>query len=140
MRAARCQGGAAAVLREYARALVARSSEGDSERVAVLLAEAERLSEDLGIASGTPAPARPREAGFAREGDFWTIGDDGQTIRLRDVKGLRYIAFLLAAPGSEVHVLELVAAVDGAFRGRTRSPATASTRRARRGPMHVLTV
>ena len=104
------------VLREYARALVARSSEGDSERVGVLLAEAERVSEDLGIASGTPAAARPREAGFAREGDFWTIGYDGQTMRLRDVKGLRYIAFLLAAPGSEVHVLELVAAVDGAPR------------------------
>jgi hypothetical protein len=104
------------VLCEYARALVARSGEGDSERAAALVAEAERLSEDLGIASRAPAPARPREARFTREGEFWTIAYDGQTMRLRDVKGLRYVAFLLAAPGSEVHVLELVAAVDGAPR------------------------
>ena len=106
----------ARVLREYARALVARSDEGDSERAAALLADAERLSEDLGIVSGAPAPAPQREARFVREGEFWTIAYDGQTMRLRDVKGLRYVAFLLGAPGSEVHVLELVAAVDGAPR------------------------
>jgi hypothetical protein len=33
--------------------------------------------------------------------------------RLRDVKGLRYIAVLLASPGREVHVLELVSAAAG---------------------------
>ena len=38
-------------------------------------------------------------------------------MRLRDVKGLRYIAFLLAAPGVDVHVLELVAAADGSPTG-----------------------
>jgi hypothetical protein len=105
------------VLREYARALSARSGEGDPGRAAGLLAEAGRLSEDLGIVSEAPAAAvSSREARFAREGEFWTIAYDGQTMRLRDVKGLRYIAFLLAAPGSELHVLELVAAVDGAPR------------------------
>ena len=104
------------VLREYARTLVARSEVGDPDRAGALLAEAERLSEDLGIAPGPPAPVAPLEASFVREGDFWTIAYGGQTMRLRDVKGLRYIAFLLAAPGTEVHVLELVAAVEGAPR------------------------
>jgi hypothetical protein len=33
--------------------------------------------------------------------------------RLRDVKGLGYIASLLASPGREVHVLELVSAATG---------------------------
>ena len=104
------------VLRAYARALVARSDEGDSERATALVADAERLSQDLGIAAAPPAPAPEREARFAREGEFWTIAYEGQTMRLRDVKGLRYIAFLLVAPGREVHALELVAAVEGAPR------------------------
>ena len=34
-------------------------------------------------------------------------------MRLRDVKGLRYLAPMLAAPGCELHVLELVAAAEG---------------------------
>ncbi len=102
------------VLREYARGLVGRSGEGDSARAAALHAEADRLSGDVGIASGAPAPAAQQEERFVREGEFWDIAYDGQSLRLRDVKGLRYIAFLLAAPGREVHVLELVAAVDGA--------------------------
>jgi hypothetical protein len=79
-----------------------------------LHAEADRLSGDVGIVSGAPAPAAQQEERFVREGESWDIAYDGQSLRLRDVKGLRYIAFLLAAPGREVHVLELVAAVDGA--------------------------
>jgi hypothetical protein len=58
--------------------------------------------------------ARPVEqALFRREGEVWTIAYDGSTCRLRDVKGLRYLAFLLAATGRDVHVLELAGAVDG---------------------------
>ncbi len=53
------------------------------------------------------------EAIFRREGEFWTIAYAGGTCRLKDVKGLRYIAFLLAAPGREVHALELAAAAAG---------------------------
>ena len=53
------------------------------------------------------------DAVFRREGEFWTIAYEGQTFRVRDVKGLRYIASLLASPGREVHVLELASAVTG---------------------------
>jgi len=47
---------------------------------------------------------------FSREGDFWTVTFDGRTVRLRDLKGMRYLARLLAEPGREHHVLDLVAA------------------------------
>jgi hypothetical protein len=53
------------------------------------------------------------DAVFRREGEFWTIAYGGETFRLRDVKGLGYIASLLAADGREVHVLELVGAAAG---------------------------
>ena len=38
---------------------------------------------------------------------------DGDAFRLRDSKGLRYLSVLLAAPGREIHSLELVSAVEG---------------------------
>jgi tetratricopeptide (TPR) repeat protein len=47
---------------------------------------------------------------FRREGDYWTVTFDGHTMRLRDLKGMRYLARLLADPGREYHVLDLVAA------------------------------
>jgi hypothetical protein len=45
---------------------------------------------------------------FRREGDYWSVVFDGQTLRLRDAKGLRYLARLLACPGRELHALDLV--------------------------------
>ncbi len=50
---------------------------------------------------------------FRREGEFWTINYDATTFRLKDAKGLRYIAYLLSHPGSRVHVYDLIEAVEG---------------------------
>ena len=50
---------------------------------------------------------------FHREGEYWSVVFQGQTIRLRDLKGLRYLARLLASPGRDFHVLELVADATG---------------------------
>lgn len=47
---------------------------------------------------------------FRREGDYWTVVFDAQTVRLRDLKGMHYLARLLAEPGREYHVLDLVGA------------------------------
>lgn len=59
-------------------------------------------------------------AEFQREGEFWTIAYAGATFRLKDAKGLHYIAYLLAHPGDRFHVLDLVGAVEGsATTGRT---------------------
>ena len=50
---------------------------------------------------------------FRREGDNWLVVFEGRTVRLRDLKGLRYLAWLLTHPGREFHVLDLVAAETG---------------------------
>jgi tetratricopeptide (TPR) repeat protein len=50
---------------------------------------------------------------FRREGDYWTVIFEGHTVRVRDLKGVRYLARLLADPSREYHVLDLVAAEAG---------------------------
>ena len=50
---------------------------------------------------------------FHREGEYWCVVFQRQTIRLRDLKGLRYLAHLLAHPGRDFHVLEMVAGETG---------------------------
>jgi eukaryotic-like serine/threonine-protein kinase len=112
----------ARVLLDYAGALQAEGRAGDDARAARMLAEAHSLSEDLGLPGLLrriePLERRTHvapggEARFVREGDFWTIAYEGATMRLRDLKGLGYLALLLASPGRELHVLELVAADAG---------------------------
>ncbi len=44
---------------------------------------------------------------FRREGEYWTIVYADTTCRLRDVKGLQYLASLLASPHAEVSALAL---------------------------------
>jgi tetratricopeptide (TPR) repeat protein len=51
---------------------------------------------------------------FCCEGDYWLVVFAGQTVRLRDAKGLRYLARLIAEPGRELTALELVALEAGA--------------------------
>ena len=67
---------------------------------------------------------------FRREGDYWTVLFEGSTVRVRDLKGMHYLARLLADPGREYHVLDLVAAetssvahVDDNRAGRLPRPA-----------------
>jgi hypothetical protein len=50
---------------------------------------------------------------FRREGDYWSVVFEGHTVRVRDLKGMHYLARLLAYPGRELHALELVAAEAG---------------------------
>jgi eukaryotic-like serine/threonine-protein kinase len=111
----------ARVLYEHARMLVAR---GDEEaRASAVLDEAAGLCDELGmpgvrdrveaLAESLREISTP-DATLRREGDIWTIAFAGQTVRMRDAKGLRYIAILLAAPGSEIHAGDLVRAVEGA--------------------------
>jgi hypothetical protein len=52
--------------------------------------------------------ASSSEGTFRLEGDYWTVELDGVTTRHKDIKGLRHLSHLLARPGRELHVLELV--------------------------------
>jgi eukaryotic-like serine/threonine-protein kinase len=120
----------ARVLYERSRMLVGRGEETDLASAAELLAQAEGICRELDLprlgdrvaalaASIDPgrdgAVAGPSVPGavFRREGDYWTVAYGGETARLREVKGLRYLACLLRRPGREVHVLELVREAEG---------------------------
>ena len=59
---------------------------------------------------------------FRREGDYWSVSFEGRTVQVRDLKGIRYLARLLADPGREFHVLDLVAAESGRFAGAESGP------------------
>lgn len=52
-------------------------------------------------------------AEFSLSGDMRTASFDGRTSTLGDLKGFRYIARLLADPGREFHVLDMVAVEQG---------------------------
>jgi hypothetical protein len=55
----------------------------------------------------------PEQAIFRKEGEYWTVGYGGKSFRLRDSKGLGYLAHLLRHPGAEFHVLDLVGRITG---------------------------
>ena len=65
---------------------------------------------------------------FRREGDYWSVVFEGRTVRVRDLKGIRYLARLLADPGRELHVLDLVAAESGRVGGAERGRAAGLSR------------
>ncbi|MFP3899751.1 MAG: hypothetical protein ACLFXM_02770 [Acidimicrobiia bacterium] len=76
------------------------------------------------LAGQHPAPAPPAAgvgpqaaegstATFTCTGDTRTICFGGRTVLVRDLKGLRYLARLLAEPGREFHALDLVAVENG---------------------------
>src|SRR5712671_5634963 len=50
---------------------------------------------------------------FRKEGEYWTIGYAGNAFRLKDTKGLGYLAHLLRHPAVEFHVLDLVGGIAG---------------------------
>ena len=108
----------------YAEVLNERDAPGDRERAATLLAEADQVAAELGmvrlrrtIAGGEPQPvpasAQQAEIGatsrFEREGEYWTVVFAGGEFRLKDSKGLRYLARLLASPGRELHAIDIAA-------------------------------
>src|SRR5262249_57114326 len=66
-----------------------------------------------------PTPHEPtgesptaQRAVLRREGQHWTVGLGKKTIRLKDGRGLGYLATLVREPGREFHVLDLAAGLD----------------------------
>jgi hypothetical protein len=126
--------------------LLARDQPGDREQAAGLLAAALGTARRLGMTvfaeragdalaraggGGHPGQAPPRAAGAAdgvaswsvcrREDEYWLIAFAGQAFRLKDVRGLHYLAYLLRNPGREFHVLDLAAAGQQARAGGPRT-------------------
>jgi class 3 adenylate cyclase/tetratricopeptide (TPR) repeat protein len=118
---------------DWAEALLMRDAPGDRERAGGLAGEAGRVARDLGMPAiaarakrfgkgdaGRAVALQLRPSLFRREGEYWAIAFEGDAFRLRDSKGLRYIARLLAEQGREVHALDLVAGEHAPERARRR--------------------
>ena len=64
-----------------------------------------------GLANMTPTtdddPPPPQQT-FLKEGDYWSVCYEGFTCRLRDSKGMLYLAYLLKHPDEEVASWELM--------------------------------
>ncbi|MGH7857545.1 MAG: ATP-binding protein, partial [Candidatus Binatia bacterium] len=110
----------------YAAMLARRDAPGDRERAAGLARSALDSAEGLGMTAlrerasalgerlreGGPAVAAPAaresaESIFRRETDYWLIAFEGESFRLRDARGLGYLAALLARPGLELSAVDL---------------------------------
>jgi len=52
-----------------------------------------------------------RKGIFRKEGEYWTIGYGANVFRLKDSKGLAYLAYLLRNPGTEFHALDVVGGI-----------------------------
>lgn len=116
---------------DYAHMLLLRAGPGDAGRAVHLFARARLIGEELGLSqslgrlpapdgSGRPAgssvPPEPELASLAvaltREGDFWALQVGAEIVRLRDSRGLQYLARLLSEPRRSVHALDLAGAVE----------------------------
>ena len=75
-----------------------------AERVDGLIGQSPSVRHDV----PDEAASSTREAVFRSEGDTRTVGWGTATVVVRDLKGLRYIARLLAEPGREFHASQLV--------------------------------
>jgi hypothetical protein len=98
-----------------------RAAAGDLARAAAEQRAAAEEADRLGmtalaqrLAAHTPAVVEHSGPGtratlglFRREGEYWTIGYGDDSFRLRDSKGLHYLARLLAEPGREFLALDL---------------------------------
>jgi hypothetical protein len=82
----------------------------------------ERRAADLLTLTGVArVPTVRDEHGVLRqEGEVWAIEHAGAVLRLRDTKGMRYLARLLDEPGLDVPALELVATAAPADAARAR--------------------
>ncbi|MDZ7680005.1 MAG: hypothetical protein U5K29_15805 [Acidimicrobiales bacterium] len=72
--------------------------------------------DDLLTAERSPAQTGDADAAvatFRLDGDMRTVAFAGRTTLVRDLKGFRYLARMLAEPDREFHVLDLVAAEQG---------------------------
>jgi pimeloyl-ACP methyl ester carboxylesterase/class 3 adenylate cyclase len=91
--------------------LVAGARIGFADRGSHTLAAVGASWRLLAISAETPASrSAPDEPAmlFRREGEYWTVAFGGKVVRMRDAKGLGYLARLLRHPHREFHVLDLL--------------------------------
>ena len=73
----------------------------------------ERLEKCRGpVSTPEPSPGFPSVSYFrlAPDGEIWICECEGKTFRMRDSRGMQMLARLVAQPGREIHVLDLMGA------------------------------
>jgi tetratricopeptide (TPR) repeat protein len=118
---------------DEARMLARRNQPGDVDQARELLQRGLLRAEEVGVPrlderlaraaamlpepDGAPAAAEraqgPASAVLAREGDVWRLDYEGRVLRVRDAKGMRHLALLLANPGIEFHAVDVATAAEG---------------------------
>jgi tetratricopeptide (TPR) repeat protein len=68
-------------------------------------------SAEAGASEKAPRLLETRNALFRKEGEYWTVGFSGKVFRLKDTRGVGYLAHLLRYAGAEFHVLDLVGGI-----------------------------
>jgi len=131
---------------DRAEMLLARGGTLDGERAAELLAQAEALGEELDLPAllariaaaraGVASPRPPADRGAVREpvvavmcrdGETWRFEFAGRSFHVRDLKGMRHLAVLLASPGTPIPAREVEARATGTAAVRAQvAPATAA--------------
>jgi hypothetical protein len=67
----------------------------------------------VGAGDAGPSVRVVQKGVFRKEGEYWTVGSAAKPFRLKDSRGLGYIAHLLRHPGTEFHVLDLAGGIAG---------------------------
>ena len=123
---------------DLARVLSQRDGPGDRERALLELGLAQDICRELGMpvleekaakllgdrpADGAREPSGQGRRVFRKEGEYWTVVFATDAFRLKDIKGLTYLAQLLGHPGREFHVLDLATVAHGVVpRGAPPTP------------------
>ena len=95
-----------------AAALDATAAAAVLSRLDVVVPGADREVLDR-LAGTRPSWAPAVVAELRRSGSWWDVVHDGTSVRIRSTKGLCYLAVLVADPGIERHVLDLVDRIEG---------------------------
>jgi tetratricopeptide (TPR) repeat protein len=118
---------------DEARFLARRNGPGDMDKARERLQRGLDLAEAIGVprmderlaraaallppVGGAPQPAPAADgaatAVLAREGDVWRLDFEGRVLRVRDAKGMRHLALLLANPGIEFHAVDVANSAEG---------------------------
>jgi tetratricopeptide (TPR) repeat protein len=72
------------------------------------MALAAEIEPSIGADRAQSGSSAVSSAVFRREGDVWSIAFGAERCRLRDAKGMHYLASLLSRAGREIHSLDLV--------------------------------
>jgi AAA ATPase domain len=97
-------------LQAAAAALSLRQAPGDQQQASAYQARAREIADRLGV-PGLLGRITPTVGQWSlrRDGEDWLLQAGPEHARLRDSRGLHYLRALLAAPGSDIPALDLVA-------------------------------